>query len=417
MKVKSIAVIGGGHAGDSVVTQLREQGFSGAISLIEQSSHAPYERPPLSKGFLTSNLAPTSLTMRMAEFYRLAGITHHLDVAVVGIVPGETHIELLFEDGNTVHSDAVVLATGMQPRPLVCPGADAAGVHYLQSLDDATNLRNCLEAANRVVVIGGGFIGAETAASLRSLGNEVTLIEHGPRLMARAVSEPVSHFYEEAHRSAGVRVLLDNGVDSIEVSGEGKVSGVRTSSGELIASDCVVASVGVRPRTELAEQAGLHTDRGFLVVDERGQSSHPRVYGVGDIALFPHPAGLPERIPIPSTENASWSGGVVARALVGDKTAEAGTVPTFWTEQYGKQTQIAGLLATRDRSVIRGGVVSGAFSVLHYQNGKLIAVEAIGAARDFQAAKKAIGLGLSIPPDVAADDDLNLSEFVAALAG
>lgn len=415
MTVTNVAVIGGGHAGDEVVAQLRERGFTGSITLIEETAHIPYERPPLSKGFLTDHLEPASLAIRAAAFYQQHETTHRLGVAVVGMNPTDDHVELRLADGDTATFDAVVLATGMQPRELTVPGADAAGVFYLQGLTDATAIRDALTTAQTVVVIGGGFIGAETAASLRSLGKDTTLIEHGSRLMARAVSEPISHFYENAHRLAGVRLLLTTGVDSIEASGEGRVSGVTTSAGELVPSDCVIASVGVSPRTEIAQSAGLTTDRGFLVVNAKGQSSHPRVYGAGDITLFPHPQGVPRRIPIPSLDNASWSGGVVATSLMGDNTPGPRAVPTFWTEQYGKRTQIAGLLADRDQSVTRGDPSSEHFSVLHYRDEKLIAVEAIGAAHDFQAVKKAIGLDLTIPADLAKWDDLNLPDFVASL--
>lgn len=416
MTVKNVAVIGGGHAGDEVVAQLRERGFAGSVTLIEETLHIPYERPPLSKEFLTHHLEPSALTIRGAAFYQQHDTTHRLGVAVVGMDPAESHVRLHFDGGSTEDFDAVVWATGMQPRELPVPGADAAGVHYLQGLTDATAIRDSLATVGAAVVIGGGFIGAETAASLRTLGKDVTLIEHGARLMARAVSEPISHFYENAHHAAGVRLLLESGVTSIDASSEGLVSGVRTSDGELIPSDCVIASVGVSPRTEIAHKAGLEVDRGFLVVNAQGQSSHPRVYAVGDIALFPHPRGTTPRTPIPSLDNASWSAGVVAGALMGDNPPERRAVPTFWTEQFGQRTQIAGLLTTRDHSVTRGDPSTGEFLVLHYQEEKLIAVEAIGAAQDFQAVKKAIELDITIPTDLAGWDDLSLTDFVASLA-
>lgn len=414
MTVHNVAVIGGGHAGDEVVAQLRERGFAGSITLIEASAHLPYERPPLSKGFLTDRLEPASLALRGTAFYQQHGTTHRLGMAVVGMRPTDGCVELRCDDGTTIEFDAVVLATGMRPRRLTVPGADATGVHYLQGLDDAVALRDSLDTAQTVVVIGGGFIGAETAASLRSLGKHVTLIEHGPRLMARAVSEPLSHFYEDAHRAAGVRLLLDTGVDAVEVSAEGRVSGVTTSRGERIPADRVIASVGVSPCTDIARAAGLVTDNDFLVVDERGRSSHPRVYGAGDVALFPHPDGATQRVPIPSLDNASWSGGVVARTIMGDETPEPRGVPTFWTEQYGERAQIAGLLSARDHSVTRGDPSSGRFSVLHYLDGKLIAVESVGAPRDFRAVRRAIGSGLTIPAEVAALDSLDLPDFVAS---
>lgn len=397
--------------------QLREQGFQGSLILVGDETGVPYERPSLSKEFLVAGLDAQPASLRAEEVYRRLRVDRRSGVAVESVVPRDNHVDVVLATGEKLVVDMVVLATGVAPRSLTMAGSDARGVFYLQSVLDASGLRNALRNAESVVVIGGGFVGAETASSARGLGRQVTLIEHGPRLMSRAVSETVSEFYEAQHRSAGVNLLLNTGVEAIGVSAEGDVTSVTTSRGDVLPATCVVAAVGVVPRTELAMAAGLTLDRGFLVVDHQGRSSHPRIFGIGDIALFPHPRGLPERVPIPSVDNASWTAGVVARSLAGDETPLARTTPTFWTEQYGFRTQIAGLSGTRDQSVVRGEPSEGKFSALHYQDGKVIAVESINAIRDYQAVKRAISLGVNIPHDLASWSDLSLGDFVASVLG
>lgn len=413
----SIAIIGGGHAGDELAVQLREEGFRGALIVLEGERGGPYERPPLSKEFLVQNLDAAAISARSDSVYQRLQINRRSGSSVDAIEPGANDVGVLLSSGEKLSVDVVALATGVAPRQLTMPGSDALGVFNLQGLSDAITLRHALQDAESVVVVGGGFIGAETASSARLMGKEVTLIEYGPRLMSRAVSETVSSFYESQHRSAGVNLLLETGVQSVDVSPEGRVSSVTTSLGDVIPTTCVVAAIGVVPRTEIALQAGLELDRGFLVVDDQGRTSHPRVFGIGDIALFPHPRGLDERVPIPSIDNASWTAAVVARTLVGDEAPSVRPTPTFWTEQYGLRAQIAGLSQANDRSVVRGDPIQGKFSVLHYQHDRMIAVEAIGAPRDYQAVKRALSLGINIPADLAAWSDLSLGDIVSSILG
>lgn len=413
----SIAIIGGGHAGDELAVQLREEGFQGELIVLEEERGGSYERPPLSKEFLAQNLDAAAISARSDSVYDRLQIDRRSGSSVHAIAPGGNDVGVLLSSGEKISVDVVVLATGMAPRQLTMPGSEARGVHHLQGLSDAIALRHALQDAESVVVMGGGFIGAETASSARLINKKVTLIEYGPRLMSRAVSETVSGFYESQHRSAGVELLLETGVQSVDVSPEGRVSSVTTSHGDVVPTTCVVAAIGVVPRTEIALQAGLELDRGFLVVDDQGRSSHPRVFGIGDIALFPHPRGLDERVPIPSVDNASWTAAVVARTLVGDEAPSVRPAPTFWTEQYGLRAQIAGLSQGKDRTVVRGDPTEGKFSVLHYQRDRIIAVEAIGASRDYQAVKRALSLGVNIPADLAAWSDLSLGDFVSSVLG
>lgn len=411
MKLQSVAIIGGGHAGDELIGLLREQDFKGDITLFDASTQGPYERPPLSKGFLQGDISKDSLSTRSPAFYDRVGVQLRRGVTVELVEVSEQGVRIIPNQGPALEFDAVVVATGMAPRQLAVPGSTASGIHYLQSLEDAVLLRDALLDAASVVVLGGGFIGSESASSINQRGLNVTLIESGSRLMKRAVSEAVSHVFQRQHEAAGVRLMLNSGLVSVS-SEDGRVVGVQTIDGENIQADLIVASIGVRPRTEFLDQTGIVLQNGFVVVDEEGRSSHPRVFAAGDVALFPNPRGVGEPTPIPSVDNASWSANIVVRGLLGTSVPEKRSAPAFWTKQYGLEVQIAGLIEPRDHSVIRGNEQGSSFSVMHYFAGKLVAVEAVAAQRDYQAGAKAISDGFTIPPEVAVSSDVDLSDFV-----
>lgn len=411
MKLQSVAIIGGGHAGDELIGLLREQDFKGDITLFDASTQGPYERPPLSKGFLQGDISKDSLSTRSPAFYDRVGVQLRRGVTVELVEVSEQGVRIIPNQGPALEFDAVVVATGMAPRQLAVPGSTASGIHYLQSLEDAVLLRDALLDAASVVVVGGGFIGSESASSINQRGLNVTLIESGSRLMKRAVSEAVSHVFQRQHEAAGVRLMLNSGLVSVS-SEDGRVVGVQTIDGENIQADLIVASIGVRPRTEFLDQTGIVLQNGFVVVDEEGRSSHPRVFAAGDVALFPNPRGVGEPTPIPSVDNASWSANIVVRGLLGTSVPEKRSAPTFWTKQYGLEVQIAGLIEPRDHSVIRGNEQGSSFSVMHYFAGKLVAIEAVAAQRDYQAGAKAISDGFTIPPEVAVSSDVDLSDFV-----
>jgi len=411
MKLQSIAIIGGGHAGDELIGLLREQDFKGDITLFDASTLGPYERPPLSKGFLQGDISKDSLSTRSPAFYDRVGVQLRRGVTVELVEVSEQGVRIIPNQGPALEFDAVVVATGMAPRQLAVPGSTASGIHYLQSLEDAVILRDALLDAASVVVLGGGFIGSESASSINQRGLNVTLIESGSRLMKRAVSEAVSHVFQRQHEAAGVRLMLNSGLVSVS-SEDGRVVGVQTIDGENIQADLIVASIGVRPRTEFLDQTGIVLQNGFVVVDEEGRSSHPRVFAAGDVALFPNPRGVGEPTPIPSVDNASWSANIVVRGLLGTSVPEKRSAPTFWTKQYGLEVQIAGLIEPRDHSVIRGNEQGSSFSVMHYFSGKLVAIEAVAAQRDYQAGAKAISEGYTIPPEVAVSSDVDLSDLV-----
>jgi len=413
VKPQSIAIIGGGHAGDELIGLLREHDFEGDIVLFDGSPHGPYERPPLSKGFLKGDVSEESLSTRAPAFYDRVGVQLRRGVTVESVAVGEQSVRIVPDQGPALEVDAIVVATGMAPRRLDVPGSSIAGIHYLQSLDDAVSLRDSLPDAASVVVVGGGFIGSESASAMRQRGLSVTLVESGPRLMKRAVSESVSRAFQRQHEAASVRLVLNSGVASVRSEG-GRVVGVETIDGEEIRADLIVAAIGVLPRTEFLNHTHVVLRDGFVVVDEEGRSSHPRVFAAGDVALFPNPRGIEQRTPIPSVDNASWSANTVVRGLLGTSAPEKRPAPTFWTEQYGLRVQIAGLIDPHDESVIRGNEQESSFSVLHYFAGQLVAIEAVAAQADYQAVRRAISAGFTIPPEVAAAPDVDLSDFVAS---
>lgn len=416
MSAESIAIIGGGHAGDETAGQLRELGFAGKIVVFEESADSPYERPDLTKGALSGTDLPKSLWRRHEGFFEEQGIDYRPSVEVSALLPGESAVQVETSLGVTESFSSVVLATGMAPRLLNVPGLPGEAIHYVQNLSDLIRLRDVLEAAESVAIVGGGFIGAEAAASLRSRNLDVTLIQNAPRLMPRAVGEKVSDYFEARHVSEGVSVRLNSGVLAGHPRQNG-VTGLELTSGEHISADVVVGAIGVTPRTGLAIRAGIQTERDFIVVNQYGQSSHPRIFSVGDIALGPHPLGGPGSVPIPSLDNASWTALTTARFLVAGEKPGRRPAPTFWTEQFGMRLQIAGLLGEATSSVHRPGAGKDSFSVMHYAGEKLIAVEALSKPKDYLAVKRALSFGLNIPADVAAWPDLDLSEFVRSVMG
>lgn len=411
-----IAIIGGGHAGDEVAGQLRELGFEGEIVLFEESQDRPYERPELSKRALSSREIPATFWRRDNDFYQRQRIEVRWSSRVTRVTPSREYVDVEDSVSASERFSHVVLATGMAPRQLHLPGVDAKAIHYLQSLTDLTRFRANLEKAARVAIVGGGFIGAEVAASLRSRGVEITLIQQAERLMPRAVGTRVSEYFKMRHLAEGVSLRLGASVTGGKRLARGGHEIVLGGS-ESISADVLLGAIGVTPRSELARGAGLALSGDFVAVNQNSQSSHPRIFAVGDIALGPNPLGEGARVPIASLDNASWTASVAARYLVAGEVSSGRPAPTFWTEQYGARLQIAGLISAADRSVHRPGNGPDEFSVLHYEGDRIVAVEALGKPKDYLAVKRALSYGLNIPSDVASWPDLDLAGFIKSVMG
>lgn len=410
-------IVGAGQAGLQLAVSLRQLGDTAPITLIGEEPHAPYQRPPLSKEFLSGAAGPEALELRAPGFYADNGIEllrgeQTADVALSpGGPPGSG--TAVTSTGREIAFARLALTTGAAPRRLALPGADLDGICYLRGHDDAADLRTRLERAVRVVVVGGGFIGLEAAATARAGGCAVTVVEAGDRLMGRAVSPAVSAFYLDAHRRRGVEVLLSRGVEGF-TGADGRVGGVLLAGGERLPADLVLVGVGVVPRTELAERLGLLCEGG-IVVDGCARTSDPAVVAAGDCTVRPDPMTGAGRVRLESVQNAVAQAQTAAATLLG-RPAEVRTVPWFWSYQGDLRLQIAGLSAGHDAYVVRGTPQEERFSVLYYRDGRLIAADAVNRPADYMAVRRALADGATVPPGPAADDSVPLKSLLTPAA-
>jgi 3-phenylpropionate/trans-cinnamate dioxygenase ferredoxin reductase component len=390
----TVVVVGSGQAGFQTAASLRGAGFDGRVVLVGDEPGLPYQRPPLSKAFLSGKAGHEALWFRPRAFFDKHSIDLRDGDGVTAIDRATSTVHLA--SGAAEHYDHLVLATGARARTLRAPGADLAGVVALRTLAHAEHLAERLATVRHAVVVGGGFIGLEFAAVASELGVEVTVLEALPRLMARAVSSEISDFYTRAHEDWGVRIRLSNGVTALAGDERGHVREVVTSDGTRLAADLVVVGVGVEPNADLAAGAGLAVDNG-IVVDEHLLTGDPRISAVGDCANFPSQfTGSPIRLE--SVQNAADQARCVAARLTGDP-APYTSVPWFWSDQRDLKLQMVGLNSGHDQVVIRGDVDQRKFSAFCFRHGRLLGVESVNRPADHMAARKL----LAATPDLIAD--------------
>jgi 3-phenylpropionate/trans-cinnamate dioxygenase ferredoxin reductase subunit len=406
-----VLVVGAGQAGTQVAISLRENGFAGAITLVGYEPGQPYQRPPLSKGFLTGEIDEHALMFRGSDFW---------DEQRIDLVSGERILTVAMDDsgagvgvtgqGRRVEFDGLALATGARPRRLTVPGSNLDGVAYLRDLRDAGSLRRRLLESDRVAVIGGGFIGLEAAAACRGQGKAVTVLEVADRLMQRSVAPVMSEFYRSAHERRGVAVRL-----GAEVSGirglDGRVTGVQLTDGGVIDAGLVLVATGVIPRTELAEQLGLECDGG-IVVDEFTRTSRAGVVAVGDCTVQPNPLTGEGLVRLESVQNAVSQAKAAALALMG-RVERSMDVPWFWSDQYDLKLRIAGLTRGYDEFVLRGDPDTERFSVVYYRDGRLSGVDAVNSPSDYLVVRQALTGGATLPIAAVADASVPLKSLLA----
>lgn len=401
-----VVIVGAGQAGCETAVTLRAKGFSGPITVIGDEHGIPYQRPPLSKAFLTEGHDDDSIILRPAEFYESRAITLLAGNRATAIDRSKRVLEL--EGRSPLAYDTLVLATGARNRRLNVPGADAKGVHYLRTLTEAQKLQEKLKSAaeRHVVIIGGGFIGLEVAAAARKYGADVTVLMSRDRPMARSVSLTVARHFEQEHRRHGVRLVADSAVQSISAS-SGQADGVFTADGKFYSADIIVVGIGVDPNVELAATAGLETNGG-VVVDSTLRTSDTNIFAIGDCAAFPTQSGLRR---IESIQTCVDHARAVAAAIVGAG-CDYEKVPWFWTDQFDSKLQMAGLIEGHDTTVVRGDPLTGSFSVLCFADGQLIAVESVNRPRDHMAARKLLAARVPVSVLEAADEEIELKDLL-----
>ena len=396
-----LVVIGASYAGVGIVAAAREAGFAGRIALVGDEAELPYQRPPLSKGFLLGTSAAI-LPLKGEPFYREAQIDLIAGRRALALDRQSRRVRL--DDGSELGFGTLALTTGARAAALRCPGAELEGVLSLRSHDDALRLSERLGAASALVIIGGGFIGLEVAAAAIKLGKQVTVIEAGPRLIGHAVAPEISAFIHSVHVGQGVAIRLATKVERIEGEG-GRVIAVICEDGTRLPCDLVLAAVGAVPNTELAMAAGLSVVDG-IVVDEFCRTSDPAIFAAGDCTSHPNPfAGRQMRLS--SVQNAHDQGRVVGHAVAG-KVEPYRAVPWFWSDQYDVKLQMVGLANGSGPAVLRGSPEEGRFSLFRYEGERLAAIESIGRPADHMMGRRLITAGISPSPQQAADPAFDL---------
>ncbi len=407
----TMVVIGAGHASGEFVTCLRQEGFDGRILVIGAESYLPYQRPPLSKTYLSGEVTIDSLYLKPLSTYQRVNVEFMLNMRVDKIDRAQKCVVL--SDGRSVHYDKLAINTGGRVRRLPIPGAEqaekASNFHYVRTIDDIDRLRRHMEHGRRLVIIGGGYIGLEAAAVATKLGLKVTILEAAPRVLARVTAPELSAFYERVHREAGVDIRTGVGVSGIEFDASNDaVSGIVCADGTKVPADVVIAGIGLIPNTELAEAAGLEVANG-IVVDEYSRTSDPDIVACGDCAN--HPSALYGRVRIESVPNAVEQARAAAAAICG-KLKPYTAAPWFWSDQYDLKLQMVGLSQGYEQLVLRGSTAGKSFAAFYLKGGRIIAGDFVNRLQEFMVAKKLVAEQIVVEPQVLADETVPLKTLL-----
>lgn len=402
-----IVILGAGHAGGSAAAFLRQYGHQGPITLVGDEPLIPYQRPPLSKAWLKGHAGEEDLQLRPQSFYDEHDIALRLGVKAERI--DRQARQVVLEGGEILPYDILILATGARARRLALPGGDMAKTLELRTAGDAETLKAGLGPGKRLVIVGGGYVGLEVAASARALGAEAVVIEREPRILARVAHPVLSDFFTAYHRRHGVRFELGAWVEALE--GEaGQVRAVRLNDGRRLHCDLVLIGVGALPNQELAAEAGIACDDGVLV-DLNARTDDPAIFAIGDVTRrpLPHYRRLHR---LESVPNALEQAKQAAAAITG-RPPPAPEVPWFWSDQYDLKLQIAGLPFEVDDLVVRGDPASARFAVFHLKGAAIQAVEAINAPAEFMGGRLLIGSQKPVSREKLADPAVSMKEVAA----
>jgi 3-phenylpropionate/trans-cinnamate dioxygenase ferredoxin reductase component len=399
-------IIGAGLAGAKAAETLRAEGFEGRVLLVGSEAEPPYERPPLSKELLRGEVARDSTHVHDAGFYAEHGIELQLGRRAVSLDASADEVEL--DDGQRLRYDRLLLSTGARPRRLRVPGSDLAGVFYLRTIEAAEALRDRVDRGGSVVVIGAGWIGCEVAASARQRGLEVTVIDPSTVPLERVLGTEVGSVYRDIHADHGTRLMLGTGVEAIE--GEGRVERVRTTDGRTVDCDFVVIGVGVEPRTELAQRAGLRVDNG-IVVDDHLAIGSAKVFAAGDVANAFHPL-LGAEIRVEHWANALNQGPAAARNML-DQGISYGRLPYFFSDQYDVGMEYSGHARSWDRVVFRGDPAGREFVAFWLLDDRVVAGMNVNVWDVTDPIQRLISARVPVEDRELSDPEVSLSELAS----
>jgi 3-phenylpropionate/trans-cinnamate dioxygenase ferredoxin reductase component len=409
MSSQTFVIVGASLAGAKAAGALRERGFEGRVVLIGTESELPYERPPLTKDYLRGESEREKAYVHPEEFYGDNQIELMLGTTVTAIDPGAAKVK--FERGTELAFDKLLLTTGSEPRRIPVAGADLNGIHYLRTLPDCDVLRELIGAGGRVAVVGSGWIGSEFAASARQRGLEVALIDSLEVPYEKILGPEIGSFYRDVHAKHGVELLLGQGVDRFE--GDGAVRAVRTTAGKTVECDFAVVGIGIAPRVQLAQDAGLSLDNG-IAVNERLQSSAPNIYAAGDVASAWHPF-FETRIRVEHWSNALNQGPAAAAAMLGEESG-FDRIPYFFSDQYDVGMEYSGYAKTWDQVVFRGDRDGGEFVAFWLTDGRVVGGMNVNVWDVNEHVQSLIRSRRQVDVEALTDPDTPLEELAGELA-
>ena len=403
--MEDIVIVGAGQSAGQCVVSLRNGGFKGSITIIGEESHPPYQRPPLSKGYLSDKVGIDRVYTKPESFYQENEVNLLLSKRVETIDREENIV--LLSNGDSVKYKKLVLATGSRVRKLNVAGSHLSNIHYLRDIQDADDIKHLIKSKKKLVVVGAGYIGLEVAAVATESGLAVTVIEMAERVMNRTVDPLISEYYKKLHENHGVEIHLNTPLEAF--GGTKSVSKVFCSNLAFNA-DCVVVGAGILPNQEIALNAGLKCDNGIWV-DEFCKTEDDNIYACGDCTNHPNKS-LNTRLRLESVHNALEQGKTVASSLL-EKNIAYNQVPWFWSDQYDHKLQIIGISGDHDKVVKRGNEENSSFLLFYLKNNKLIAVDAVNNPKEFMICKKLVANKIKISSDNISDLSINLSELLS----
>lgn len=403
-----ILIVGAGHGGAQAAIALRQAKFAGSIAIVGEEPELPYERPPLSKDYLAGKKSFERILIRPPSFWQNREISMLLDQRIVS-VDAATHL-VAIESGKLINYGRLIWAAGGAARRIGCSGRDLIGVHTVRTRADVDRMLAELSQVSRAVVIGGGYVGLEAASALTKAGKRVVVIEALDRVLARVAGAPLSRFYEDEHRAQGVDLRLNSSVESIE--GNGIVSGVRLTDGEVVPAQMVIVGIGIVPAVGPLLAAGAEGGNG-VAVDAHCRTSLPDIFAIGDCALHANRFAGDLPIRLESVQNANDQANVVAKGITGE-TVAYDAVPWFWSNQYDLKLQTVGLSTGYDDLVVRGDMTTRNFSIVYLRQGRVIALDCVNAVRDYVQGRRLVVEGLTIDPARLADTGRQLKDLIGS---
>ena len=403
--MKNLVIVGGGQSAAQCVLTLKRNAFKNKITLISEEKHIPYQRPPLSKEYLSDEVTLERVYMKSKEFYDQNNVEIISSTKVIAIDRNKKSLTL--SNTENLQYENLVLATGSRVRKLEVEGSHLSNINYLRTIEEADQLKKYFKLGKKLVVIGAGYIGLEVAAAAIKKGLGVTVIEMDDRVMKRTVDPIISNYFDSLHRSKGAEIILNAALERFE--GRKEVEKVICSNGKILEADGVVVGVGIIPNQEIAKSAGLKCNNG-IVVDKFGRTEDPFIFACGDCTNHPNPS-LNKNLRLESVHNALEQAKTVAFSLIG-KPEKYDQIPWFWSDQYEEKLQIVGLSGDHDEIVTRGSMAEGNFMLFFLKKGELIAINSVNNPKEFLISKKLVANKLKISSDVLCDQSTDLKSLL-----